>query len=327
MFKISRYLKDNFDLEATIIPLHQKELERVPLYLRGTYRFFTGNIFDQKVVWAEPLTNQPISPDQLYSQAKQIRQFLDGCVVIILNNIESWQRQRLIKKKISFVQPSKQLYVPELLLQLTILNKNVIKKESTPSNTLSIPAQVILLYHFQVASIEMFSFQTIAEFINYSAMSVTRAMKELLKHGLVVIKGSKEKSVVFNKEKKELWVQIRPMLSSPVMETWYASSITGGKNYLNAGETALSSYSMLAEPEQKIIAIGKDEFRLLKKKQVFKDLNNRWGEIKIEVWRYDPQLLSKEIKVDRLSLYLSLKNEDDERIRISLEEMINQIRW
>ena len=47
----------------------------------------------------------------------------------------------------------------------------------------------------------------------------------------------------------------------------------------------------------------------------------------IEVWRYNPMLLAKSNVVDPLSLYLSLKTNEDERVRIELKNLINNVKW
>jgi hypothetical protein len=47
----------------------------------------------------------------------------------------------------------------------------------------------------------------------------------------------------------------------------------------------------------------------------------------IELWRYDPCLLSQSTSVDRLSLYLSFDAADDERIEEALEELLKGMLW
>jgi hypothetical protein len=47
----------------------------------------------------------------------------------------------------------------------------------------------------------------------------------------------------------------------------------------------------------------------------------------IELWRYDPCLLSQSNSVDRLSLYLSFEAADDERIEAALEELLKGMLW
>ena len=47
-------------------------------------------------------------------------------------------------------------------------------------------------------------------------------------------------------------------------------------------------------------------------------------EIQLEIWHYDSKLFGMKGKIDALSLYLSLKDNADERIQISLTEMMEE---
>jgi hypothetical protein len=47
----------------------------------------------------------------------------------------------------------------------------------------------------------------------------------------------------------------------------------------------------------------------------------------VEVWSYNPELLSGGQIVDRLSLYLSLKDNEDERVEAALEHMMEAVSW
>lgn len=47
----------------------------------------------------------------------------------------------------------------------------------------------------------------------------------------------------------------------------------------------------------------------------------------IELWRYDPCLLSKGTSVDSLSLYLSFEGASDESIETALDELLKGMPW
>lgn len=55
--------------------------------------------------------------------------------------------------------------------------------------------------------------------------------------------------------------------------------------------------------------------------------DKQFGKNMIEVWRYDPTLMSLNGYVDKLSLYLSLINDEDERVQIELEHLLETIEW
>jgi hypothetical protein len=63
------------------------------------------------------------------------------------------------------------------------------------------------------------------------------------------------------------------------------------------------------------------------KRHPLPSLVDKYGDHKIEVWHYDPALLSQEEEVDRLSLYLTLAKAKDERVIGALSDLINEMRW
>ena len=48
-------------------------------------------------------------------------------------------------------------------------------------------------------------------------------------------------------------------------------------------------------------------------------------QVAVEMWRYNPHLLSKEDKVDELSLALSLRDDADERVEAAVDEMLEKL--
>ena len=48
---------------------------------------------------------------------------------------------------------------------------------------------------------------------------------------------------------------------------------------------------------------------------------------KIEVWFYTPKLLAVDYRVDRLSLYLTLRNSPDERVIKALRQILGGVQW
>jgi len=57
------------------------------------------------------------------------------------------------------------------------------------------------------------------------------------------------------------------------------------------------------------------------------ETNKYAGDNVIEIWRYNPKRLSNDEYVDKLSLYLLLKNNSDELVQNELEQIINDIQW
>lgn len=323
----SKYLEEHFGVVPKISPLSKNELAQLPLYLRGNYVLYNGSIVDQNIIWAKVKSDGNYTPDQIKKQGQQLKQFLGLPIVFVFDEIESWQRKRLIERKISFVQPFRQIYIPELFLQLNDTIRSSENKKESRSKYLTPPAQCVILYHLEVASLEKIPFQEIAKMVQYSTMTVSRIIKELHRFELVAIEGVKEKSIRFNSKGKDLWNNILPILSSPVREVWFTDQILNDNHFRIGGDTALSTFTMLSESNRKTYVIGKDEFRSMKTLGALKSLDKKYGDNRIEVWLYNPVILSENKNVDKLSLYLSLKHEEDERVKSALGDLINEIQW
>lgn len=323
--ELEQYLKDTFG--EIIKPIREKEkTKNLPLYLRGNYDLFLIDIAGNKIILVEFKEKIGITPDQLKKQADQLSYFMNAPIVFVFDTLEAWQRKRLIQKKIGFAEPYQQLYIPDLLLQIKDTKRRDLPFNPL-SNELKPVAQFLLLYHLQIGSLEDKLLQEIAGILHYSPMTVTRAVKELAAFHLLEVKGSKEKSLSFNGHGIQLWEKALPHLDSPVKEIWLSDVDITNENCRISGDSALAIYTMLAETDQKCQAIGKDAFRVLKNQPTYKNLNKNYGDFKLEVWHYDPLLLSHTNEVDRLSLYLSMKHEQDERVQAALRNIINEMKW
>lgn len=328
MKELSNYIKDYFGLHAVIQPATKNELSHLPLYLIGNFKLFIGNIEGRPVLWAEVRKEAEITPDMLEKQGKSLKNLLYMPVVFVFDNLDPWQRKRLIEKKVGFVQPCKQMYIPEMLMNLSDVLSS--KKQALEKKAfLSYPAQCALLYHLQKKSLEGQVFQVIAEILHYSAMTITRIAKELTVFQLAKVKGGKEKYLSFDQKGRDLWNKGLPFFSTPVKEIWFCDEFISNKYFFKSGDFALDEYSMLSSPDRMSYAIGKEEFRSLQASGKLPQLHQQYGDLKIEVWHYNPLLLSEQGTniVDRLSLYLSLQQQNDERVLAALNEMINTIEW
>jgi len=112
-------------------------------------------------------------------------------------------------------------------------------------------------------------------------------------------------------------------MTTPIDLIVYTPETGTIENSLISEQNALAEYTLLSGGANRI-AISKETYKDLKKKNI------QWvpmGEAGVEVWKYNPALLSDTGVVDRLSLYLILKDYADERVQIELERMINEMKW
>ncbi len=85
---------------------------------------------------------------------------------------------------------------------------------------------------------------------------------------------------------------------------------------------------MLAKPANLVIALSGRDWKSLKQRMDVKELHcPEPGGLEMEIWRYSPNLFAEQAVVDRLSLYLSLKENQDERVEAALEDMMREMQW
>ena len=327
MEEVIKYLRDVMGVETKSALLTAKELVKLPLFLKRGFDLFRGSIIDQNIIWAKPKDKEEITPEQIKKQSQQLENILGYPIVFILNEIDSWERKRFIEKRVSFVEPNKNLFLPNLLIHFKDSNRRIENKNESKARHLSPKVQYVLLYHLQIGSLENIPFKNIAKQIGFSTMDVSRITKELEQYKLIKIEIGKEKTIQFNLQGKELWLKVLPLLKSPVKETWFTDQDIIDDKFKIGGDTALSSYTMLAESKLKTFVIGKDQYRSMRLLGDLSNLDKKRGKNRIEVWSYSPSILSSINTVDKLSLFLTLQLEQDERVIGALDELIKEIQW
>lgn len=320
------YIKYGFGLPASAERLPLKA--GIPLYLTGNYSLFHGQVAGRTFIWAKVQDESVVTPDRLQEQKRQLEHYVHAPVVFVFQQLDSWQRKRLIEKQVGFVQTNKQLYIPELVLQLNDIRSGVKPQPDRPEHV-SFSTQVAILYHLQREPLDQLSALEIASRLGYSAMTVTRIIRELQQWDWVIVHPGKERTFLFKQKGERLWEKVLPWLRNPIQQIWFSEVPFGFMNRTKAGETALSIYTMLAESREMYQAVSKEDFKSLKTLQQLPELNTRQGHFCLQVWQYEPRMLSEPGSqvVDRLSLYLTLKDEGNERLQEALQELLKQMKW
>ena len=119
-----------------------------------------------------------------------------------------------------------------------------------------------------------------------------------------------------------VWARARPLMRSPVTkELHIATPAPEHAGLLKlAGESALAELTLLVPPEERVIAIGPNDWQACR--SVF-DLREQADAdtVKLQIWSYHPWLWENGNTVDPLSLTLSLQNVFDDRVQIALDEL------
>jgi hypothetical protein len=166
-----------------------------------------------------------------------------------------------------------------------------------------------------------------ASALQYSKMSISRAQRELVISGLAEsTHPGRELIVKFIGNRLDLWKKAAPLLSSPVRkEGYYRLPDIAPGTLFRSGQSALADYTDLAEGKQPCFAAWQILLRAQSnlEEQPYRDEDT----VVIQSWRYPPQVLEEKNTVDRLSLYLSLRDSADERIEAALAKLLDGVPW
>jgi hypothetical protein len=303
----------------------------LPYYMTEMYSFFRVDLMNQQLFLFQPNNQEELSILQLVKHQELIEEKLNAKSAVILSHVESFQRKRLIEKRVQFIIPGKQLFLPFLLIDL----KEGFAPKRQKRESLSPSAQMMLIWYLldknRKIDFDSTSLKELANFFGYSAMTLSNAANELLVYGLsALVEQGKEKFIQFQHDKQDLWHRAESHLLSPVLKTIYVDHFPNEIGRIKSNFSALSEYTEMNPSTQMYYAIDKTVFYGLEKNGKFKNANPYEGKYCIEVWKYDPNKLTEivdndEFSVDPLSLYLSLKESPDERTEYALEHLLNYI--
>ena len=320
-----RYLRDALGIPMVITPW--REEERLPIFLRDRYAFLLGQILNCPCIFMVDKGEEEEAPAVVGKHMEQVRAKCQNPVVYVRNCITSYNRKRLVEHRIPFIVPGNQMYLPSLGIDF----REHFRKPRPPQDRLR-PSSQAALIHALLEDVDRLGPTAMAERLGYTAMTMSRAFDELEAAGLVEPMATgrgKDRNLRLAASKREVWKKAQPFLQSPIKASHTIH--LPDKNELpgpQAGLTALAHYSMLVEPRNTTIALDRDDWESLQQREIVSNaFEGEFGALLIEEWRYSPTFFASDGRVDRLSLYLSLRDIDDERIQSALEDMMEGMPW
>lgn len=287
----------------------------LPNYMLSRYSVRNAYFDKQRVFLLYPKTEL----DQVSAIKKHIQklQSFDGIpVVLMLNQITARQREGLIDGGVPFIVENRQCYLP---FMGTVLTERC-DAEIEPNEKLLPSAQMLLFYYIYGDQKEMYT-NTAVEALGVSAMTVTRAARQLEQIGLVQThKEGVMKVITTAQEWRALFEKAKPYLINPVKKTVYFPKNMVDNTMFLAGDDALSKRTMLNPPRVACYATGTMDFW---KQHVKNTLVDEDGQVALQIWKYDPHVLTDDGCVDVLSLATCYMDDGDERVEEAVEEMLN----
>ena len=298
----------------------------LPIYLADRYLCFVTTIVGNTCLLAVQRRTTGDPPATIKKHVSVLADLFLGEVVYVGAEVTAYNRKRLIEHRVSFVVPRRQLYLPGFGIDL---RERFAAPRKAASSSLGGVAQLLLLrevYYGDTASKHIGEW---AIHLNYSAMTVSRAIDELLERGLVQLeRDGRSKRAVFSAQGNALWSMAKNEMQSPVRKVTWVKHLDLRYKAPLAGESALARYTMLSEPEVATVAIfdrnAEARETLI---ELPADVVADVGGLKVERWRYDPRMVKPGKLVDELSLWLSLQGQQDERVLLAADTMLEQVAW
>jgi hypothetical protein len=330
MEKLRNYIHELLDVQIHLDDVGLKDLGKLPFHLKEGFRLYHTTLLGRELILVH-LKEELVSLHQVNKQFENFTKVLNTPLVLVMNDIPAIIRKRLVQKGINFIVPDKQMFLPSLLVDL----RETFRKPKVQKDSLLPSAQVILIYRIlnRNKKLEELPLKQLAQELKYTAMAVTKAAENLKQKDLCKIIGTKEKYILFDLPITELWHMAQPLLIDPVLKRVYVDDYPREKNIflMHANTSALPEYSDMNPGQQEYRAIEKGLYYSLQKRGAFKNLNEYSGRFCLEVWKYNPIVLAtgitEETNVDPISLYLSLRQTQDERIEMALEKIIAEYIW
>jgi len=200
--------------------------------------------------------------------------------------------------------------------------RRIVKSRFTPS------AQALLINMLTPGKLNL-SPSEISNEIGLSNMSISRAYSELKDLGL--LKKYQEISYrawPFEESSRDTWEDAKEYLFNPVQSTVYVkkNEIDNLRNYtfIGAGESALAGMTMLMHPRIDTLAISSREWKKIKEGLIilpYEEVDTYC----VQIWKHRVLLFNN--KIHPLALYLTLMEDFDDRIQMSLNEIIHVYPW
>ena len=297
----------------------------LPQYLRSSYVYRIMNILNKRILLVIDETDSIRSVAAISKHLSKIRAYWNGETVYVNRAVTSYNRKRLIDKRIPFIVPGNQLYLPEMGIDL----REHFLQVRTKRDVFAPATQVLLLYALLNQDYGEFSPGAMSAHLGYSPMTMTRAFDQLEATGIGEHRTEgKNRYLKLHPGGRKLWDMSLPYLISPVGRRHYVLPNIQLDTGMKAGETALAELTNLSYPDNMVIAVDAKEWKKIEKlEDVHQVETAEPNALNVEIWKYPPRKLSQSGIVDILSLYLSLKDLQDERVQSALANIIGSLPW
>lgn len=239
---------------------------------------------------------------------------------VALNSVS--MRNALVKNGVPFVDLPGNVFLPFMGIVLL----DVYRKQFVKADRMMPATQMVFLELLYMNDEESALKGEVANKLNLTKTSITRATAQLEEMGLIEqIKSGTEISIKRNCSRKEYYENAKIYLINPIQKVITIMRYEATFESFGAGESALSQVSELNPPRIEERAIYKGE-EVIDQLEIADARYEDWDEcLNVQLWKYNPSYFAREGRVDPVSLACTFKGNEDERIEMCIEELLEEL--
>lgn len=239
---------------------------------------------------------------------------------MVLNSVS--MRNALVKNGVPFVDLPGNVFLPFMGIVL----QDMYRKQLVKADKMMPATQMVFLELLYMEDEESVLKSEVAKKLNLTKTSITRATAQLEEMELIQqVKSGTEISIKRNHPRKEYYEKAEAYLINPVQKVITIMRYEATFELLSAGETALSQVSELNPPRIEECAIYKGEEVIDQLEIVDARYEDQGNCLNVQLWKYNPSYFAREGRVDPVSLACTFKGNEDERIGMCIEELLEEL--
>lgn len=312
-----------FHFEAQIQPVNLE----LPIIFQRRYEFLTITVQNSTFLLIKEKRSGSL--ENFIKQVQAIQKQVEMDIILVFNRLSDEQKKQLLQVGASYLDYQENVFIPQLgfLFSKTPTKFKIGNQLTSTEQKLLI----VLLLHTKGLIIDM---EEISRLTHLSVPSLYRHFRSLKERGWL---HNKQKSYQFAKPKSVIFEESKALLVNPIKQV----SIISDKDFQKLKDEvpfkkthyqALSYLGMLADSDNYgNYAISK---KLYKSFEATLQQHILQGH-RLEIWTYEPVPFDYTTNkwfgntnmplVDPISLYLTLKNDDDPRIEEEVELLEDKI--
>lgn len=276
------------------------------------------------------LPKAEITFDQLRRVYDQLNKRLNAHLLIVADPLPPKHRPLLVRCRIPFIYKDETVFSPELGLRASNLKtlgrepKIEVKKDSLTPFALKILAGIITNQIPNEFTLMLLNDQLREKGFKIALGKLSAKLNELAASDLLTTQPAGKTKTYAKKGASEYLVRFEHLKLAPFFREVETNYIPANRNtYAIAGETALAHYTNLAEPTQKTIAMSSKDFRTVFEIENATIPYGDFGSPSIvQIWKVDPRMFALNGVINPLELFFSMKDHSDERVQLSLDELL-----